>query len=236
MNDEKRPTNRLNDERRGLPLREGNVPESELLINRIIDGEASSADQARFEQIADTEPAYWKTLALRQRDMATLTHAVDGRTQRAMHVGVQTDRSVERPRRLPYVGWALTATGWAAVLVLAALWGVTVLHNQDQQHQLQPVLSHQPDMSPQQHLDAYLRAPNVLWQALPERPVAEQMSDGRWAMRFKRQIHEVRIYDTKEALVRDWDHLPNVVPQRSATGASEEVSQTESSSDSSTTP
>ena len=176
------------------------VPDSDLLISRIVDGEADPSDHARFEQMADADPSLWKSLARRQQEMARLTEGFENETAAAMNVALPKT-SVAR-RGVPRVGWALTLSGWAAVLILAALWGVNVLDNHQQQRQMSgstTITNRVPNMSAIEHFDQYKhRAPYVLDELPPELIEVEKLSDGRYVIRYKRQVEEVAFYDSIE--------------------------------------
>ncbi len=92
--------------------------EADVLIGRIIDLEASGEDQQRFEQLATADPSLWRALATRQQDMAVLAERVTEEISSANGV----ELPVVSPRR--HVPWALAYSGWAAVLVIAAVWAI----------------------------------------------------------------------------------------------------------------
>lgn len=92
--------------------------EADVLIGRIIDLEASHDDQQRFEQLATADPSLWRSLASRQLDMAVLAQRVTEETSSANGV----ELPVVAPSRR--VHWALAYTGWAAVLVIGAVWAI----------------------------------------------------------------------------------------------------------------
>ncbi len=94
------------------------VAEADVLIGRIIDLEATGEDQQRFEQLAAADPSLWRALATRQQDMAVLAERVTEETSSANGV----ELPVVSPRRR--ASWALAYTGWAAVLVIVAVWAI----------------------------------------------------------------------------------------------------------------
>ncbi len=120
--------------------------QAEVLIGRIIDLEATDEDQLRFEQLATSDPTLWRTLAGRQLDMAVLTQRVTEET-----AGVNR---VELPVIAPVRGvrWTLAYSGWAAVLVIAAIWAILPSGSSN------PVLQQTADEA----LDVYTEAPFVL--------------------------------------------------------------------------
>ena len=92
--------------------------EADVLIGRIIDLEATGEDQRRFEQLASADPSLWRALATRQQDMAVLAERVTQETTGANRV----ELPIVSPRRR--VPWVLAYAGWAAVLVIAAVWAI----------------------------------------------------------------------------------------------------------------
>ncbi len=92
----------------------------DILISRIIDGEATPEDWAAFKALAAREPSVWRDLAECQQDHADLSSAVGSATRLAdsIDLPVEEARSVQLSRRLriatSWAGWAV-----AAVLVLA---------------------------------------------------------------------------------------------------------------------
>lgn len=92
--------------------------EADVLIGRIIDLEATGEDQQRFEQLAAADPSLWRALASRQQDMAVLAERVTEETSSANGVELPV---VAHSRHVPL---ALAYTGWAAVLVIGAVWAI----------------------------------------------------------------------------------------------------------------
>ncbi len=88
---------------------------TDILISRIVDDEATSKDWESFEQLAALEPEVWKKLAREQRDAANLRTAVG--------VAVEAADAIELPlgiagagaehvfsrRFSPWIGWAMAA-------------------------------------------------------------------------------------------------------------------------------
>ncbi len=98
------------------------VPDHEILIGRIVDGEMDDSDHQRFRAMADERPALWRTLALRQSDMMQLSKQVEMET-----AGVE-NIELHRWRVLPHrMTWTLVMSGWAAMLIISLTWGVIAL-------------------------------------------------------------------------------------------------------------
>lgn len=92
------------------------VEESETLIGRIMDHEATPGEMQRFETLAGDESELWRKLALDQLDMARLADRVRQETDAADRVDVAASQG----RRSP----VLALSGWAAVVVLGASWAL----------------------------------------------------------------------------------------------------------------
>ena len=94
------------------------VDDTDTLIGRIIDREATTRDREQFEQMAAAETDLWRTLALRQLDMTMLSDRLIEHTDAA-------DRIETRPwRRAPRLNLPLALSGWAAVLAVGLWWAV----------------------------------------------------------------------------------------------------------------
>src|SRR5262245_49734401 len=119
---------------------------TEVLIGRMLDAEASEADRRRFDSMAMTDPSLWKRLALSQQDQMLLTSRVERELNAVDQIdlparGVELagtlagdERDVGHLRELnPSPGgrvtWLAAVSGWAAVITVAALWGVMSLQN-----------------------------------------------------------------------------------------------------------
>lgn len=98
------------------------VPDHEVMIGRIIDGEIDDAEQQRFRAMADEKPELWRNLAMRQSDMMQLSKQVEKET-----AGVE-NIELHRWRVLPHrLTWTLVMSGWAAMLIISLTWGVIAL-------------------------------------------------------------------------------------------------------------
>ena len=156
--------------------------ESDLLITRIIDGEAAEEDRDRFNELSAMDPTLWRRMALRQQDMHALTDDVALATRAAVRVDVP--RRWFAPGRLT---WPLAMSGWAAMFILAATWWALL----PQDDSATTPLSHE------QAFSRYLSAPYVLGDLKPEVLEVEPMVDGRVALRFVRRIEEIAFVDEK---------------------------------------
>lgn len=190
--------------------------ESELLISRMIDGEEQAEDRRRFEALANTQPLLWRTLALRQQDMAALSAKVDKQLDALDRIELPHESSLTF--RSP---WLVAFLGWAAVIVIVSFWGLTALND----HGSPPLRAGNPgsqsiatnrvipasserggsisDVSPDALLQEYLRAPFVLGQMPPTLLDVTELSDGRKAVRILRRIEEVAYIPSDAALPVD---------------------------------
>ena len=168
--------------------------EADVLIGRLIDGEASTTDRLRFDDLAAGRPSLWRRLALRQEESVILTAAV----AEATHAAARR----ELPRRwlVPNgVSWTLALSGWAAVIIVAVSWGVVALSNGD----VNPTVIEARDISPEEHYRHYMSAPYVLGDMQPQVLEVEELSDGRVAVHFVRRIEEVAFLDPNRELPVD---------------------------------
>lgn len=210
MNDTPASHPNAGDEHRAPPP----LAESDLLITRIIDGEDLPTDRARFEALADLDPVLWRRLALRQQDMALLSARVQeeliSATGQELPVANLNDQTVVAGRIAPMRSWFLALSGWAALIVVAATWSITVAHrgsdrdNNPAFHQATNSNA-APDMSPDEHFREYRKAPFVVNELPPTLLQVETLPDGRQAMRVLRRIEEVVFISPNAKLPVDSD-------------------------------
>jgi hypothetical protein len=177
------------------------VSELDLLINRIIDGEAGEDDRHRFDALARTEPDLWRRVALRQQDAILLAEQVGEATADAS--GADLPRRWLMARRL---SWPLTLAGWAAVIIIALTWSLSALVDRElAPRRPGPIPVQNGQLTAEEHLQRYLEAPYVLADLEPEVLEVEQLSDGRVAVRFVRRIEEIAFLDPQLQLPVDED-------------------------------
>src|SRR5688572_21853643 len=116
----------------------GPPTELDVLIGRIVDGEASPAQRQHFESLASVDSALWRRLALRQQDMAMLAVHVEPALNAAEKIelpvaaaggvaGPAADASTD-PAAAPLLlsaakgPWWMAVSGWAALIALATAW------------------------------------------------------------------------------------------------------------------
>ncbi len=175
--------------------------EDDVLIGRIVDGEATPRDRSRFEHLAASNESLWRTLALRQIDMATLTERLAQHTDSAEYVDV-----LPGGRDRGRLNWTLIASGWAAVIVVAVVWATNA--GNGGHGDLAPgrplpaggAQSTVAPLTPDEHLKKYLAASFVLGELDPILLETQQLGDGRHRIRFVRRIEE---YADVDLLPRD---------------------------------
>ncbi|MDY7108486.1 MAG: hypothetical protein SYC29_07595 [Planctomycetota bacterium] len=175
------------------------ISELDLLINRIIDGEAGEADRRRFDELARSEPDLWRRVALRQQDAILLTEQMGEATAGA--TGTELPRRWLMPRRL---SWPLALAGWAAVIIVAVTWSLSALVDRElAPRNSTPMPVQNAPLTAEEHLQRYLEAPYVLADLQPDVLEVDQLSDGRVAVRFVRRIEEIAFLDPQLQLPVD---------------------------------
>jgi hypothetical protein len=186
----------------------------DMLIGRIIDGEATLAQRERFETMASSDPGLWRTLALRQQDMSMLAAHVEPRLNAAEMIDLPQTQPRATPLRLP---WWISVSGWAALVALAVTWGYSAQRDRAHVANLVGQQAAQPAiraLSPEEHLREYLHAPYVLNEMPPVFLDKEQLKDGRIAVSFLRRIVEVRYVDSPDDIPVDAEGAMIGVPTR----------------------
>jgi hypothetical protein len=95
--------------------------DADILISRVVDGEACEADWAAFRAMAERDGTLWRDLAEYQRDQAELAAAVQAAVAVADGVEAQTAPEMNRrlAERVRMVGsWG----GWAAAAAIVLVW------------------------------------------------------------------------------------------------------------------
>ncbi|UCD75526.1 MAG: hypothetical protein JSV91_01145 [Phycisphaerales bacterium] len=181
------------------------VTEADILIGRIVDGEADEQDRTDFERLADADPLLWRAVATRHQDMASLCDEVDHEI--AMATTLELPDFVA-PRRAPR--WAVALSGWAAVLILAVIW--TTMPQSKGIEGLPPArpvqINPDDELTFEQHMQQYLLAPYVMGELDPIVFRVEELPDGRQAIHYVRRIEAFEFLDADEELpVNDKGHL-----------------------------
>jgi len=131
--------------------------DGDLLISRIVDGEAAETDWRAFRAMAEREPSLWRELAEYQHDQAELCAAVSSAIRIAD--GVEAPVHEEMHRRFADRSRLVsTWGGWAAAAAVALVWFTGGLNNRQS-----PSLSNQGglvnlnNMPPQEVVDNYVK-------------------------------------------------------------------------------
>ncbi len=179
--------------------------ESETLIGRIVDNEATGDDRRRFEQLAGDDTDLWRRLALDQIDMGLLA----GRVREATAAAEWVDVTPAGGRR----NLALAFSGWAAVLVLAASWALVAGTGDPTQRlttsRLDPAAAPEPKqvLGPRDHLREYLASEFVVGELDMIVLETEPLEPGRHRVWYIRRIEEVIDIDTPLEAVIDGGKL-----------------------------
>ncbi len=168
------------------------APEADILIGRLLDREATGDDRLRFERLAGSESDLWKTLALRQLDMADLSDRVCAATEPAERVDV----IAAAPRRWHPV---FSLSGWAAALLLGMWW--IVAPGESPRPQVRTAASLAVDaatmepLTPQELLRRYMASPFVIGPFSSILLEQQDLPDGRHQIWFVRRFEETAIID-----------------------------------------
>lgn len=203
--------------------------ELDVLIGRIVDGEASEHSRRRFETLAMRDADLWRRLALRQQDMAMLAVHVEPALNKAEAIelpvaGSETPAMVfpgghGRPDRNvapATIGagasrwpWWLAASGWAAVIALAGVWASSIwsghANMRDGGANTLQTDARLVSTTPEEHLQKYMQAPYVMGDMSPTLLQVDSLPDGRYAVSYLRRIVEVKYYDSPEQIPLDAD-------------------------------
>jgi len=170
------------------------LPESEILISRMVDGEATAEDRARFDLLAGGDPSLWQQLARHQHEMALLSAKVESDTIFVDTIDVPA--TLRHPARAGTGGWfrLVAYSGWAAMLLIGTAWWIVAVNQADERSRggVTPVITEAaPTLSFDEHRIEYMKAPYVVGEMAPTMLHREVMSDGRTAIRFLRRVEEV---------------------------------------------
>jgi hypothetical protein len=181
---------------------------AEVLIGRIVDGEASPHDTEQFEKLAAIDHSLWRRLALRQQDMAALVVGVEHSTEFAERhdLAIVAPHNPSILNRSIRPSWLLAFTGWAALLAVGVVWAAQAVNDARSKARLAntlPVLGQPCDMTPDDHLREYLNAPFVQGEMPTTLLSVEVLPDGRKALHVLRRIEEIVYIKGNEPLPVD---------------------------------
>ncbi len=175
----------------------------DVLITRVVDGEASSADWKTLAELAASDQRVWAELADQQQAHDELSRAVEIATAPADAVELSDlDDHLHAPnsmeRRLRIVG---TWGGWAAAAAVALLWTTGL----NPARPMSPDLGEQAGLvrigdSPEEAFDRYLaagRAEGSVIAEIPDRVVrsVRPLESGQVEVTYVRQVIERRTVD-----------------------------------------
>lgn len=172
----------------------------DILISRVIDGEASPEDWSALKALAEREPSVWRDLAGLQQDHAELTGAM----AEIVSIADDVDAPVHAHGGVADQGRSLRMWGgWAAAAALALAWIVRAPTSEPQIVPAGQLAGLAPfglskDSGSEDYFDAYLRAGQQDGRVLGEvgEPVLVQTTPqegGGYEVRYVRQVMERRI-------------------------------------------
>jgi hypothetical protein len=186
----------------------GEDPRDEILINRVVDGEATPADWAELDVVAERDPQVWARLAEAQRAQASLQRAVEDALTAAELVDLpHPSQSLEHAWNRRFRVWG----GWLVAAVVALAWAgnfaqVRALQESQQQAGLGGLPESLANASPEQLFDAYMRQGKNVGRVVGEMPTVMletvRTADGRAEVTFVRPLIERvvvdRVYELSE--------------------------------------
>lgn len=185
-------------------------PDREILIARVIDGEATPEDWQAIRDLATTDPALWGDLAESQSNHDQLRAAVGELVAiaDAVEAPIREHAAISLAQRLGLVGrWG----GWAVAAAVLLAWSLGLLGvptSQDNIHAgLGPDI--QPAQSPDQALDSYLEQGKAVGRVVRQEPGlvildTKPINDGKnIEILYLRQIVERAVVDNLYRVSRD---------------------------------
>jgi hypothetical protein len=192
-----------------------------ILLNRLVDGEASPAEWNEFHALAASEPALWRELAQMQREQAILTRGME----MALEAAERTELPLAQPARGTHpAAWA----GWAVAAILAISWSIGLRGLVGDGRVVQSTGEQAAGLSfasPDEALNAYLdqgRRNGVVVDELPTKSLihASPASSGEgFEVIFIRSIVEKRRVPTLVQFVPVTDEFGNQIVKARRVGA-----------------
>lgn len=200
----------------------------DILISRVIDGEATPEDWSALKALAERDPSVWRDLAGLQQDHAELSGAIAE--------AVMTADAVEAPLELmggiAERGRALrTWGGWAAAAALGLAW---IVNGPRAQERVEPMgranlspFGLGKDSKPEDFFDAYLQSGRATGKVVGEvgEPVLIEtipQESGGYEVRYLRQVLERRVvpqvYEVSVGYDERGTPVPTMVPARIRSG------------------
>lgn len=168
------------------------VSESEILLSRIVDHQATEQDHHRFEQLAKNDSSLWRTLAHLQQEMSALSDTVVEQLVAADLVELPANRaSLKHVKPFAF-------TGWAAAIIIAAVWFMLPVKQSSQ-----PSL----ELTHDEHFDEYRGAEFVVQELDPILMDWERVNDKQIRLYIMRRIEESFIINRPIQEVIDGENL-----------------------------
>lgn len=171
--------------------------QTDILVNRVIDGRDTAADWHSIETLASSDPEVWRTLALAQRDHRAVVAGVRQATEVADRVAMPVAESIHaRMRSAARLRRTSTWAGWAAAALLAlAFVGRTVQTTTPDVNAPATASLERPFTDAANALQSYLAQGRQNGRVVSERPMRllgmEQLPDGAgYRVLYERPIVE----------------------------------------------
>lgn len=185
-------------------------PDREILIARVIDGEATPEDWQTIRTLAASDPTLWGDLAESQSNHDQLRAAVGELVAIAdsIEAPIREHAAVSLAQRLGLVGrWG----GWAVAAAVLLAWSVGLLGTPSGTDSLHAGLGPdlQPIQSPDQALDTYLEQGKAVGRVVRQKPGlvildTNPINDGKdLEIIYLRQIVERAVVDNLYRVSRD---------------------------------
>lgn len=98
------------------------IDREDILVGRVVDGEASAEDWTELEHMGELDPSLWWRLARTQRDQATLGAGLHDAI--AIAEAVELSSGAMRATHSFHLRWS-SWSGWAAAAAIALVWANT---------------------------------------------------------------------------------------------------------------
>jgi hypothetical protein len=227
MNDKNNEQESMNHEKQTQPIVGLPHDERDVLISRVIDGNASPEDWSTFRSLAAHEPEIWSELAQTQNVHESLTDQVGYAIAIADGVELPGGFIDDQPMRAR-LEWVSRWGGWAAAAAILLVWFFGNPMNKGQFNDLQDETSvaglpgqgfvnkpYLDQAQPEQAFDQYISSGMSNGQVIGEMPEhivieTRPMPDGTIEVLYLRQIIERQIID--HAYREVLDEQGNMVP------------------------
>jgi hypothetical protein len=185
----------------------GAAAPEEILMGRMIDGQATEGEHSRFRDMADAHPDLWRRLALSSVQARRLEEAFDAAADKALRVELP-----DAPRAWmgALMRRSIATAGWAAAVLLAVAW---IAGRPAPSPSGTMVSAPAGGLTPAEHLQRYLDSPRVVGELAPILLDTTVRDDGWIEVRFLRRIEEVDLFEPDRVpAVEDLGRLPRAAP------------------------